>query len=186
VVRAVITNFGFTGAAQAISLLATLALAAFMDQRAFANLAVVLSAATFVSLFLTLQIERTYVRIPLESVSAFVASHAVIIVAAAAVITPFALLFPAGPEIMFIAVAIALNQLTSYYSARTGALHRTWLMRCMQAVVLAGGASLIIATGRVGLATWLFGWSWPSSISRFGETCSGSAFLRSGNAQVMR
>lgn len=140
--------------------MATLALAAFMEQHAFAALAVALSAATIVSLLLTLQIERAYVRIPLESISSFVAAHAVIILAVSLAVAPLFMLFSDGLEVLLVALAIALNQMTSYYSARTGSLRRIWLIKFVQALVLAGGVGMMIAAGRFGLAGWIFGLAW--------------------------
>jgi len=158
--RSVITNLGFTGAAQAISLIATLVLASVMEQHDFASLAIVLSSSTIASLFLTLQIERAYVKIPRESIQRFVASHLAIISILFVIALPIAAGLPRGVEVLFISFGIALNQMTSYYSARVAYLRRVWLIKFLQAVLVACGTGVLISTKWFGWAGWMFGLAW--------------------------
>lgn len=158
--RRVGANFVFSALAQGGNLVATLMLAFYMGETRFADFSVDISAATILSIFVTLQIERSYVRLDVLALPAYVASHLTLCLAVTALLTPLVGLALDAPDVVFTAFAVSVNQSVTYYLAGTQQFPRLWLIRGLQASVLALLVIVLINTQEFELATWAYGLSW--------------------------
>lgn len=129
-------NAAFSGASQLVTLIVLITLASRLESVQFGILSIQLSSATLLSLILTLQFERVYVRVREPRFGNYLVFHLRFFFALSFVAFAASNSFELGPSSVLVAIGMGLAQIALYAAARRGRFKRIWILKAVQALGL--------------------------------------------------
>lgn len=184
--RTIFYNTLFNILAQSISFVSILFIAHFMDAAQFGDLSFILSCGVVLSIVLTLQLERVYVRIPISVIWRYFSGHICIMCLTSLIFIGLCFIASMSVWIVALAFSISLNQATNYVLARVGIFPRIWCLKSLQAGTLLLGIGVLVASDEWLLTPLILSLSWLISAILVWPTSTWNAFRQQKVGHIRR